>query len=563
MEEKGPNPQELGLEIGKGIEKIKEEPANEQMLDKTPSPQDIKIDNDQSGADREKAHIQEMLAKYPENQRRVMDSQDGIDCIYLGNGEISPKLSHSIENAKAVLRAKFGDRLSEVFKDLKVYYVRNELGGRGGFAYSGANAIIMDTDNNQLTVAEAEEFLGPNGEIKLLEPGDWQKVVEDREGSQTISGETTLVHEIGHIFQAKTNTKFQDTENAPTKYGRTKEWEDYAESFLYYCYDKPLAGDRSALIAQDISMSINSEVKNQPSARETVDAFDTVLKQLPPENLIQLRRWKDVGAFCAVLIGAKPTMLVNPESTKFLLDQLKRADPAVANTFDTIPINPSNEITANKQAVVNVFNQNPEYFPRVTDYTEARSFLAQTFNPNVLIEDPNSEEAIKNQVMVGLVLGYPKGDVEQFARLGAKVSQQLLQKINTYDYQKAYTEMGLSKEELDLLRQFKNLSNGNSKDINLTDQLKAANQLEPKIQEILEKTAGVDEDVKEFFLKKRVVSANDISWVGSVNSPDRADFVRKLDDQFRLSGMRDILTKHDIVLQGHSNSLYSSEKIAD
>lgn len=241
---------------GSGFEKAKEEPVNELRKDITPSATDMQVDTDISRTDQEKQYIADLLRIYPDEQKRVFENTDGIDCIFLGEGEIPSQLLDSAKKAKEVLRNKFGNNLGTVFEGLKVYYgqglvdMRGERIG-GGFAYSGANAILMDSENNCLTITEAESMLGPDG-AGFLDAGDWSRVVADREGSQTVSGETTFVHEIGHILQAKTGTKFEDTANAPTKYGRTKEWEDYAESFLYFCYDKPLVGDRAARIENDI-----------------------------------------------------------------------------------------------------------------------------------------------------------------------------------------------------------------------------------------------------------------------------------------------------------------------
>lgn len=58
--------------------------------------------------------------------------------------------------AKERLRAKFGEKLPAVFKDLKIYFVSGVI-ENGGYAYSGANAIIMDIENAILTVEEAEK----------------------------------------------------------------------------------------------------------------------------------------------------------------------------------------------------------------------------------------------------------------------------------------------------------------------------------------------------------------------------------------------------------------------
>lgn len=259
MENSGPSPAEIGVDI----EKVLDDPKNEINTDISSLAKNI-YENPQTSAEKEKQYIEEMVAKYPPEQRKIFDNSDGIEVVYLGSDEISSQISSQVAKAKEVLRSKFGDKLGEVFKDLKVYYVRGEEQG-GGWALSGANAITMNTDSAVMTIEAVEKMLGPQG-AGIIETGDWAKVFQDRpDGLQTVSGEMTLIHELGHIFQAKTNTKFQDTENAPTKYGRTKEWEDYAESFMYYCYDKPLNGNRSQLIAQDI-LNLSTTPSQSPNA---------------------------------------------------------------------------------------------------------------------------------------------------------------------------------------------------------------------------------------------------------------------------------------------------------
>lgn len=104
-----------------------------------------------------------------------------------------------------------------------------------------------------MTVNQAEIILGPLG-YGILDEQDWLRVVDENAyKGATIVGETTLLHEFGHMLQAKTGTKIPDTKHSPTKYGRTKEWEDYAESFLYFAYGKKMAGERSTIIARDVT----------------------------------------------------------------------------------------------------------------------------------------------------------------------------------------------------------------------------------------------------------------------------------------------------------------------
>ena len=244
-------------EILENHETIKEEPTNEILKDDTQNLIDYQ-DEDPAHDDtlRELSHVAQILKRYPADQQTVFNDEYGILCIYLGPGSIDPGVSESAHHAKQELQDKFGPRFGEVFRGLRIYYTNGEI-ETAGWTYSGANVILMDINKNSMTLSAAEQLLGPHM-LNILDEGDWLKVADSHRGAKTITGEITLVHEFAHLLQAKTHTKFSDTENAPTKYGRTKEWEDYAESFLYYCYDKPALGVRNAAIAQDIKKVISA-----------------------------------------------------------------------------------------------------------------------------------------------------------------------------------------------------------------------------------------------------------------------------------------------------------------
>lgn len=193
---------------------------------------------------KEKKIISDMLDKFSESERHVFNSFDGIICIYLGQGKPPLPLIGLCEKAKEVVKKAFGEKLKKTFGGLHIYFVNKVIGG-GGKAYSGANAIIIDADKALLTIAQAEEVLGPKG-AQILDPGDWERVRD----KSAFSGETTMIHEIGHILQAKTNSK---TDSTPTKYAKKNEWEAYAESFLYYCYGIPMEGNGEKVIKKDIA----------------------------------------------------------------------------------------------------------------------------------------------------------------------------------------------------------------------------------------------------------------------------------------------------------------------
>lgn len=179
--EKKPNQAEQQEQLA-GRERITEEPKDEAIKDAESAAKEVSMsDQDQKDAQAEREYIADLLQRYPEDQRHPIDTSNGIDCIYLGTGEMPPQLIESITRAKAVLRQKFGDKLPKIFEGLKIYYVRGEKGLGGGKARSWANAITMDVDNNSLTIAQAEQMLGPDG-AGILEPGDWERVA----GADTI-----------------------------------------------------------------------------------------------------------------------------------------------------------------------------------------------------------------------------------------------------------------------------------------------------------------------------------------------------------------------------------------
>lgn len=206
------------------------------------------------------SRLDAVLQRFNSNERhsllQVGTPESGIEFIGLGDIEMSEVLTASSHAATERLQRYFDGRLTEALPGLKVYFGDGLIEG-GGEALADENAIIIDASKGKMTVAEAERFLVGIGS---LHEGDWTKIV----GPDVTYAEITIVHELGHILEAKAHGKegvaFEHLshDDAPTKYGREADHkegpnnEDYPESLVYDVYGAEIEPERRAILRDDV-----------------------------------------------------------------------------------------------------------------------------------------------------------------------------------------------------------------------------------------------------------------------------------------------------------------------
>lgn len=197
----------------------------------------------------EASRVDAMLQKFGAEQHNLV-SVGGIEVIGLGDKEQLDKLAPAAQVALERLQARFDGRLGESFPGLKVYFADGVIDG-GGEALADENAIIMDASKAAMSVQDVEELLVGVGELNA---GDWVGKV----GGEISYGEITLVHEMGHMLEAKAHNQEGvafaglSLAEAPTKYGSKAHNEDYAESFFSDVYGIPLNSARKKILDADI-----------------------------------------------------------------------------------------------------------------------------------------------------------------------------------------------------------------------------------------------------------------------------------------------------------------------
>lgn len=187
---------------------------------------------------------------------QVGDPKAGIEFIGLGDLEATESLASSARLATERLQKYFGGKLAESFPGLKIYFGDGIIEG-GGEALAEENAIIIDAAKGKMTVAEVESFLVGIGS---LDEGDWTKVTTP----DVTYAEITIVHELGHLLEAKAHGKegiafaALSHDNAPTKYGREADHkegpnnEDYPESLVYDIYSGEIDAVRKTILHNDV-----------------------------------------------------------------------------------------------------------------------------------------------------------------------------------------------------------------------------------------------------------------------------------------------------------------------
>lgn len=298
----------------------------------------------------------------------------------------------------------------------------------------------------------------------------------------------------------------------------------------------------------------NLENPTLQQSKKAVFAFDRLLGSLSKQDLFGIRRWQEVGNFGAMLIGAKPSALVHKGWGEWMIAKIKNANPSLEDAYETYEVRNSKPVLiVNKEKTVEVFKKNPDYFPEVSSYDEVKTFLKGFLEADTDKVNEESTDYQKRLVQLGLVLGYPKSDSQQFAKLNKKTMLQLVHKINNPHQGSA--DLGIPADETRVLLRFNQFALNNAPRI-VTAGQQEAQSLAPKVKEILGRVQNVDPEVKDYFLHRRGFNVKQVQWIGRVGSKEGSEVISRMGQLFQDSGLNDMLRKYDIVLQGHSDSIF-------
>lgn len=198
----------------------------------------------------ESSRVDSMLQQFGAEQYNLASAGD-IEVIGLGSKEQMDALAPAAQVALDRLQARFGGQLEAVFPGLKIYFADDVIDG-GGEALADENTVIMDASKAAMSVGEVEDLLVGMGELNA---GDWTSKV----GRDISYGEITIVHEMGHMLEARAHgeegTAFANLslDGAVTKYGSKAHNEDYAEAFFYDTYGLEVSADRKAILDKDVA----------------------------------------------------------------------------------------------------------------------------------------------------------------------------------------------------------------------------------------------------------------------------------------------------------------------
>jgi len=198
----------------------------------------------------EPGRVDAMLQQFGAEQH-VLCSMGSIEVIGLGQPEQMEALALAAQSALDRLQAQFNGQLEVAFPGLKIFFADGVIEG-GGEALANENAIIMDASKAMMSVGEVEDLLVEAGE---LNPGDWTTIV----GREISYGEITIVHEMGHMLEARAHGEegvafaALPLDGAATKYGRKAHNEDYAEAFFQDAYGLGVDAERKAILDRDVS----------------------------------------------------------------------------------------------------------------------------------------------------------------------------------------------------------------------------------------------------------------------------------------------------------------------
>lgn len=303
----------------------------------------------------------------------------------------------------------------------------------------------------------------------------------------------------------------------------------------------------------------SSEKKVLLIGKRAAVALDKVLSSEPVEDKKWIRRWGEVGGFCAVLTGVKPALdsLENWTFGKPLLEKMTEIDPSLRFAFDWMP----NGAIVNREAILQTMRQNQDYFPEVVNYDQAKEYFKQHYRLNLNPEGMEPQDFINRVVRTGLFLGYPKLDSEKMAQHILGGFDQLRELIEFGESKDVIEKLEISPADLDILRQFYDVSTMYSTGL-ISQNLRKADELEDQVKSILDRSKRIDPEVKRLLLARRAHMHNQVGWIGYNDSSAGVEAMQKIDAQFEKTGMKSVLIKHDVVLQGHNIYNYTPSKAA-
>lgn len=185
--------------------------------------------------------------EHHENSETLLCVQHDSTCAVLielaGTTEQQETIAQQSERAVEAMDRFFGGRFAELFAGTHVRYTHLETSG-GGVLHD-QNDIEMDIDKMSMSLVDAEEHLVSIG---VLDTGDWTRPVDEQTASEPAStAYYNTIHEFAHLMDVRETPSDPwigiPTEYSPTKYGRTKPNEAFAEAFTYLVLGAPISDE--------------------------------------------------------------------------------------------------------------------------------------------------------------------------------------------------------------------------------------------------------------------------------------------------------------------------------
>jgi hypothetical protein len=213
-----------------------------------PEVQESPIDEDAKKAV-EQSKLGELLRAYPEADRHLIETNEGMDIIACG--EFKDEYIAILQAGLLAMERRFGkEAIARAISGVKIYIADASITG-GGQALPRVNAVILNDAYMGISIDKMEEIASDAG---LYRKGDQSKFF----GGEADASEIGFVHEMGHIVEYRAHGdmgvgfRSLKSEESPTWYGQRAPHEDYAESWMFTVYGHPISADREAILARDI-----------------------------------------------------------------------------------------------------------------------------------------------------------------------------------------------------------------------------------------------------------------------------------------------------------------------
>ena len=270
-----------------------------------------------------------------------------------------------------------------------------------------------------------------------------------------------------------------------------------------------------------------------------VALLDKVISQLDLEEIKKAegREGKkglpDLAVACLVITDIKPTAVLDKVYAEKFWPLIENADPIFSQNFDVLPVAGDMSLLVNKDATIAIFRDNPDYFPQVNDYQQAADFLKERFDTRMMKKDRLDPNVIRDQIMTGVVLGYPKGDCELMSNFDPKVDSQIRKYLSPEEAQK----LGLTENDIDTVRHYY---------AEVKDVVEGV-KLEPEIRRILGLIPGVEEGTIDYFLRGGVgFGAYEMGWRGTHDSEESKQKELEIRQKVKQEGLDKLFAKYDI-----------------